>query len=250
VVAGAAILLIPIPIIGLLLRESPQQMGLLPDGESQATEVKDEIEGLTWREIRTSGLFWFIIGAFALLTASVQACIIHMPQMLVDRGASAGAAALAVSVIGFAVMAGRCATGYLLDYIFGPYLAVFIFALSSFAIAVLWTGVAGAPILIAAFVVGFGFGAELDIVAYLMGRYFGLRSLGTAFGFGFGAFVLAGGVGPFIMGFAFDYTGSYGAPLAGFSIAALLASGLLSRLGPYRFAVAAKSKAPRAVCST
>jgi MFS family permease len=100
----------------------------------------------------------------------------------------------------------------------------------------LWTGRNGAIDLLGAFLVGIGFGAEVDIIAYLMSRYFGLRSLGTAFGFAFGAFVMAGGMGPLIMGFAFDHTGSYRVPLAGFFVATLVAVTLVGRLGPYRYA--------------
>jgi cyanate permease len=68
-----------------------------------------------------------------------------------------------------------------------------------------------------------------------MSRYFGLRSLGATVGFSFGAFVIAGGLGPLMMGWAFDRTGSYRAPSAGFCLAAILAAVLITRLGPYRF---------------
>jgi cyanate permease len=70
-----------------------------------------------------------------------------------------------------------------------------------------------------------------------MSRYFGLRSLAKTIGFAFGAFVIAGGVGPLVMGFAFDRTGSYRLPLAGFFAATLVAAALIARLGPYRFGV-------------
>jgi hypothetical protein len=87
----------------------------------------------------------------------------------------------------------------------------------------------------------------MDVVAYMMSRYFGLRSLGAAFGFGFGAMVLSGGVGPLIMGFGFDHTGSYRAPLAGFSLATIVAAALVGRLGPYRFTAAPKAQTPAVV---
>jgi len=54
-------------------------------------------------------------------------------------------------------------------------------------------------------------------------------------GFAFGAFVIAGGLGPLVMGFAFDRTGSYRVPLAGFFAATIAAAVLATRLGPYRF---------------
>jgi hypothetical protein len=80
-------------------------------------------------------------------------------------------------------------------------------------------------------------GSEVDIIAFLMSRYFGLRSLGRTIGVAFGAFVLAGGIGPLVMGLSFDRTGSYGLPLAGFFAATLVAGALVARLGPYRFGV-------------
>jgi MFS family permease len=236
-IAGCAILLIPMPVVGLFLKESPQRMGLLPDGASKAPAVRGESEGLTWPEIRNSRTFWLMIAACTLAAASVHACFIHVPQLILDRGASASVAAGAASVVGFATLVGRIGTGYFLDRLFGPYVALFVFANAALGIALLWTGIAGVPALSGAFLVGVGFGAEVDIIAYLMGRYFGLRSLGTAFGFGFGALVLAGGLGPLIMGFAFDHTGSYRVPLTGFFIATVVAAVQVGRLGPYRFSV-------------
>jgi cyanate permease len=88
-----------------------------------------------------------------------------------------------------------------------------------------------------AFLVGLGLGSEVDIIAFLMSRYFGLRSLGRTVGFAFGAFVLAGGIGPLVMGFSFDRSGSYRVPLAGFFAATLVAAALVARLGAYRFGV-------------
>jgi cyanate permease len=55
--------------------------------------------------------------------------------------------------------------------------------------------------------------------------------------------VLAGGVGPLVMGLAYDRTGSYRVPLAGFFAATLVAAALLARLGPYRFGVGSEQDA-------
>jgi hypothetical protein len=75
-----------------------------------------------------------------------------------------------------------------------------------------------------------------------MSRYFGLRACGTAYGHGFGAFVLAGAVGALLMGAGFDWTHSYTLPLAGFFVAMMVAIGLLTRLGPYRYAAEAEER--------
>jgi hypothetical protein len=83
--------------------------------------------------------------------------------------------------------------------------------------------------------VGLGIGAEVDIIGFLTGRYFGLGSFGEIFGWIWAVFGLSGGLGAYLMGVGFDKTGSYAVPLAGFACAALIASLLMTRLGPYRY---------------
>jgi MFS family permease len=242
-IAGGAILLVPMPIVGLLLKETPQQIDWLPDGEAAVRTAPVEAQGLTWREIRKTPAFWVMIGAFALAGASIAACTAHIAALFSDRGATAASAAVAASTVGLALLAGRAGAGFFLDRYFGPRVAVFVFTAAAFGMALLWTGATGAPALVGTFMVGLGFGAEGDIIAYLLSRYFGLRALGAAFGFAFGAFILASGLGPLTMGFAFDRTGSYRAPLAGFFIACLGAAALMGRLGPYRFTAASQANA-------
>jgi len=235
-IVGCAMLAIPMPIVGLFLKDAPGQIGLRPDGASvSAAPVDRPLDGLAWRDARQSGTFWLLIGVFVLLAASVHACVIHLPQLFADRGATAEKAALAGSVVGLALLVGRIACGYFLDRYFGGRVALVICAGAAVGIALLWTGSTGGAALAGAFLVGLGMGAEVDIIAFLMSRYFGLRSLGATMGFAFGAFVIAGGLGPLLMGIAFDRTGSYRVPLAAFGAAVIVAAALVMRLGPYRF---------------
>ncbi len=96
-------------------------------------------------------------------------------------------------------------------------------------------------------VIGMGMGAEGDIIAYSLSRYFGLKAFGTAYGYAFGSFVLAGAVGTLLMGACFDLTHAYSVPLAGFFIAMLLAACLMARLGPYRCASYGCARGTRAL---
>jgi MFS family permease len=158
-----------------------------------------------------------------------------MAAMLTDRGATVQTAALGSSIMGVAVLIGRAVTGYLLDRFFAPRLAALFFGGAAFGIGLLWAGTATPLALVGAFLVGLGLGAEVDIIAYLMSRYFGLRSFGKLYSFGFGAFVLAGALGSLAMGAGFDLTGSYRAPLSALFISTLVATVLMTRLGPYRY---------------
>jgi hypothetical protein len=78
-------------------------------------------------------------------------------------------------------------------------------------------------------------GAEVDMMAYLASRYFGLRSFATVYGYAFAAFMVAGALGTFMMGALFDHFHSYSAGLGVAAIATTLAVALLPLLGPYRF---------------
>jgi MFS family permease len=222
------------------LKEAPAEMGLLPDGATSTTVLSrsgGREAGLTWEETWRSGAFWLLIAVVVLLAASVHACVIHLPELLGDRGATPETAALGSSVAGLALLAGRIGCGYFLDRYFGGYIAMTICGGAALGIGLLWIGSGEAAALVGAFLAGLGMGAEVDIIAFLMSRYFGLRALGTSMGFAFGTFVIAGGLGPLVMGFGFDRTGSYRVPLAGFCVAAIVAAALATRLGPYRFGV-------------
>ncbi len=146
VIFGFMILLIPLPVVAALLENDPARRGLLPDGVQPrrgASERQSEIEGLTWHEIWHSPTFWLLICAFFLTGASVHAGVLHMPALLTDRGLSPERAALAISIIGLSLLVGRVGSGYLLDRIFAPRVAMFFFGASALGMAILWLGSTG-----------------------------------------------------------------------------------------------------------
>jgi cyanate permease len=236
-VLGGAVLLIAIPVVAVLLREKPQDMGLLPDGAPKSVVAGSEavVPGLSAFNAWTTGTFWLMVCAFFLVSASVQGCVIHLAAMLSDRGISSQIAALGSSLAGAAILLGRVGTGYLLDRFFAPRVAAVFFGSAAVGIALLWIGSATAILFAGALFVGLGLGAEVDLIAYLISRYFGLRAFGRIYSSVFSAFALAGALGPLIMGVGFDLTGSYRGPLASFFAATLVAAVLMTRLGPYRY---------------
>jgi MFS family permease len=234
-ILGASALLICSPVVACLVKESPEDLGLLADGTSVKTDtIADVGRGLTAREAWRTRDFWLMALAFGLVSTSVQGCVVHMAPMLSDRNLGTRAAGLGSSLMGGAVMIGRIGTGYLLDRTFAARLASILFAVAASGIALLWLGNRTAAFG-GAFLVGLGLGAEVDLIPYLASRYFGLREFGKVYSILFAAFALAGALGPLIMGAGYDRTGSYTAPLVGFFLASLFATVLMTRLGPYRF---------------
>jgi MFS family permease len=243
VLFGVTMLVIAFPVLALLVRNDPRELGLLPDGEpagggKMAGVRREEAPavGDAWREVWHSSTFWRVILMFFLVGASVHACVLHMPSLLTDRGATAQEAARATQVVGLALLLGRVCTGYVLDRFFAPKVAMVFFSGALAGMLLLMAGASGRVALGAAFLVGLGMGAEGDVVAYMMGRYFGLKSFGTAFGYAFSAYVLAGAAGTLLMGAGFDLTHAYTLPLAGCATGVAVAIAIVARLGPYRYA--------------
>jgi MFS family permease len=246
-VFGGAVLLVSIPLVAMFLQNDPADRGLKADGDEavqSSVEVPAKKEGLVWEAISHSPDFWLMIVIFTLTSASMHAGVLHMPALLTDRGLSPGRAAMASSVIGISVVLGRLGSGYLLDRFFAPRVAMLFYGASAAGLAILWSGLAGSLALAAAFLVGLGMGSEVELIAYLVSRYFGLRSFATAYGYAFAAFMLAGAMGTLLMGAGFDHFHSYTVPLGCFCGAILCAVALLARLGPYRYGVKSERKPP------
>jgi MFS family permease len=237
-VIGLLVLVVSVPVVAFFLKESPEEMGLLPDGAiaaRQAAERQNTREGLAWSDARRSKAFWLMVGAIFLVGASVHGCVVHLVPLLSDQGVSSNRVALATSLLGSALLIGRVGSGYLLDRFFAPRVALCLFGAAACGIALLRMGAASGLVLLAVFLIGLGMGSEVDIIAYLVSRYFGLRAFGEVYGYAFASYVLAGALGPWLMGLGFDRSGSYGSVLVGFVLATLLAVVLMTRLGPYRF---------------
>jgi MFS family permease len=243
---GGAVLLLPLPVVATFLQNDPADRGLRPDGEAiqGSSERPQDKQGLSWRQIWHSPTFWLLICIFCLTGASMHAAVLHMPALLTDRGLSAQRAAVASALIGISLIVGRTGSGYLLDRFFGPRVAILFYGAAALGMALLWAGSIGRIALAASSLVGLGMGAEVELISYLVSRYFGLRAFGSAFGHAFGAFMFSGAVGTLLMGAGFDRAHSYTAPLAGFCIAMVLALALLTRLGPYRYGVEGEKKLP------
>lgn len=234
-ILGLMVIAVTIPVVAFFLVDKPQLMGLLPDGEESSKQI-DFVEalGVTSGEALRSGTFWLLFIAFFLIGISVVGCLIHLAPMLTDRGISGQKAAFATSVLGGAVIFGRVSSGFILDRFFASYVAMIFFTGAALGILLLWSGAGGAWNFAAAFLIGMGMGAENDIIAYAVSRYFGLQSYAEIYGYALISFALGGVVGPLMMGIGFDKTGSYRVVLGIFILATMIGAVLMTRLGPYR----------------
>jgi MFS family permease len=155
-----------------------------------------------------SRTYWTIMAAIFCLSLGLGGLMIHFVPILIEVGFTTSAAAKVAGVIGIAVVLGRVLVGFAVDRIFAPLVAIAI--LVACIIGVLALAFMGSTIVVpVAFVIGFSVGAEVDLIGYLVARYFGIHAYGQIYGRQYSAFLIATGLSPVILGAVRDVTGSY-----------------------------------------
>ena len=224
-------------LVGLVHRETPESMGIAVDGEkSNEQETPASVNtysGSSVSEAASTSTFWTLIIAFLLIAFALHSVITHFIPYMQDKGFSSLLAARLFSVVGISIIVGRIGCGFLVDRFFGPYVASVFFLLSTLGIVMLFFGTHVSLLYLSAFLFGLGVGAETDLLAYLVSRYFGLKHLGEIFGYLFAAFMVGTSIGPLALGFIFDTYGSYNLGIIVVIGMLLIATFLCVRLGPF-----------------
>ena len=238
VILGACVLVFPLPIVALLMKESPAELGLqidglTGDGGESGAQVPGESGGLSGREALRTRAYWLILVSFLLVGIAVPAVLTHLVPLLADRGADPTTAAAYLGVLGLGMLVGRLLSGVLMDYLFAPrVVALFLFGLILGLVLLIF--VQPGPLLgLAAFLIGMAMGAEMSEIAYLCSRYFGVKAFGQIYGIMFSAFMLGGAIGPAALGLYYDRVGSYDGGLYVLPAMALIATLLVLLLGPF-----------------
>ena len=210
---AATMVAITIPLVGLLLKESPEEMGLRSDGVDQPAQQADnenqQVYGLAAADARKTHTFWIMLVAFVGIGLGVNGLGIHLVPMLTDWGMAASTAALVFSVSGLCTIIGRVGAGYLADRFFAPYVAIAFSACAVCSILLLLMGVVGPAAFIIGVMLGLGSGGNPNIIAYLISRYFGTRSYGELYGTIYGIHIIGSGISPLVLGLGYDMMGSY-----------------------------------------
>jgi MFS family permease len=206
--------------------------------------------GLTGLEALRTARFWALAFSFFIVSGTTGGIISHLVPLMSDRGVSPQTATAMVGIAGMALIGGRLLSGFLLDRIHAPYVAAVFFLAPLVGIVVLLTTLRPEGAALGTVLVGIGVGAEVDLIAFLLSRYLGMRAFGEIYGYFFSIFMLGAGLGPFAMGVSYDRTGSYRLMLMCFAFALALASLPMLRLGPYAYPIARETRQERDLAST
>lgn len=128
-----------------------------------------------YKLIMSSPAFWILILSMLLCNLPQVLMLSQFKLLLLDNGVSGNGASLMLSALSVGMLTGRFLTGAALDR-FDPYLVSFLtLGLPSVGLFVFASPLdTPAFLTLSAFFLGFAFGAEGDIVAYLVSKNFGV----------------------------------------------------------------------------
>ncbi len=183
------------------------------DGARKRVEAQSApavLTGMTLAEGLRSAALYKLLMAAGLFAFTIIGVVVHFVPILTDSGATPLSAAGIASLIGIFSIIGRLGTGVLLDRFPGHVVGAGAFLIPIAGCALLLTsGTNPASQAVAAAIFGLTVGSEVDVIAYLAAKHFGLKSFGALYGVL--QMALAGGTafGPLAAGAVFDRYGSY-----------------------------------------
>jgi MFS family permease len=239
-VYGATVLLVLFPLLLLLMRDTPGQVGEVMDGriregcsparirryESQlqapspAVSASNMVSDLDTAKTLRSSAFWAITVVFSAMLGVLGVVLLHLYSHLLDIGLTAAQAAFAMSLMAGAAAAGKPLVGWLSDVV-GPRRTIQLsLVMQALALVVLVLADTAMVAIAAVISYGVGYSGVGSLQSLAVGNVFGsaafarVRGLMTPF-----MLPLTATASPFA-GFIYDVSGSY-------ALAFLILSGLL-----------------------
>ena len=235
VVVGALPLLIALPVAYFAFHDIGDSGGSAADRRANDAARKVTTPGLTLAQACRTWRFWLLAIAFVLISFAVGGPIPNMENILKVAGFARNDIVGLVALIGLSVIAGRVIGGWLIDRYWAPAVAFVLLSLPALSCWLLAGGPLGIDAArLAICLIGFAAGVEFDLMAFLVARYFGMKSYGAIYGTIYGFFALGAGVGPVVFGKFYDKSGSYSSVLQLSAVLLLVGAASLLTLGRYQ----------------
>ena len=238
-VTVAVCALAAVPVVGLLMRDSPREVGLTPYGGTALDEapVTHNAFGAAIGALRTASsapAFWLLAGSFFICGASTNGLIgTHLIPASMDHGIAEVTAAGMLAVIGLFDIVGTTVSGWLTDRIDSRWLLFWYYSLRGLALLLLPFALSSSHLVLAVFIVFYGLDwvATVPPTIWIATQTFGRRQGGIVFGWIFASHQLGAAFAAFAAGAARTWLGDYQLTFVTAGLLCLLASGLVIRIG-------------------
>lgn len=199
----------------LVIRNTPESMGLKPDGDTNRETVKAEPikdVSLDYRQAIKTPQFWLLFISYTALGIPIQGILSHLVMWGVDLGSSKAAAGIFMTALTLPSIPAKVFGGWLADRWGKKQILILCNILSILALLWGWLSVRNTSHLYAfAIVYGLVYGPTMVLYSPYLGDLFGRRYVATLIGILTMGHTFLGGFGPYIWGKISDVSGSYNA---------------------------------------
>ena len=213
--AGVGIALIAglAPLAWIVVRRSPESCGLTPDGDRPAGRAvaETELAGYSWNHAVRTPAFWVFAVGTALYGLIASGIGLFNESILAERGFGPEVYYRTLVITALVALVGNFLGGWLAR-------TVSLTLLLSVSLLILAAGVAVLPhvsalwqVLVWAAAMGLGGGLVMVLFFSVWPRAFGRRDLGRIQGAAQALTVLASAIGPLLLAWCVEWTGSYAA---------------------------------------
>jgi MFS family permease len=238
-ILAAILLVVGVPIALLILRNTPEALGLEPDGDGEPTAAamgqgnhaqlaaRGPLESDHWRGALRSTPLWLLSGGFFVCGFTVSLVSTHFVAFATDRGISPATAATALGLLGGFNVVGTLLAGTVSDRLGRKNPLALIYLVRAAAFAFLLSADAAWQLYVFAALAGLAWFSTVPLTVSLTAEIYGIRHMGTLVGLVFLSHQVGGALSSYLAGWLFDMSGSYTAVYL-MGIALLLAAGLVS----------------------
>ena len=237
IIVGVLALGLGIPLLLLVVRSRPQDLGLNIDGDASPVEGSDDQQITVqpvgqkfverWQEALESKPIWQLSFAYFVCGITTASISVHYVRWAVSEDISTGTAALAFGVLSGINAGGVLVVGWLSDKFQRKKLLGAVYLVRGLAFLSLIFLPGASALWAFAVIGGMSWLATVPLTASLTADVYGVRNLGTLFGLANMSHQIGGATAVMLFGWAFTQLGSYDLAF-GVGAATLLAAGLVS----------------------
>ncbi len=216
IVLGVLVWILALGPVSMLVRQTPEEVGLLPDGDppkpqagGAETSAVTEEQNWTLREAARTPTLWLLVMATGSLFLLQSGTNIHQGAYFLDQGLGVGVSAATLSLNAVFTGVGSIFWGWLVDRV--PVRFTYAGVALMMAVALILFPMADTTVeaLIVASIFGAAVGGILVVPVVAYANYFGRRSLSAIRGVTEPFVSLGQAIGALFSGIVYDVTGSY-----------------------------------------
>ncbi|UFJ40789.1 MFS transporter [Brevibacillus humidisoli] len=219
-VLGAMLILIFVPLAFLLIRNKPEDVGMLPDGQPhpdsdhQAVDKSSRShpvveESWTVKEAMRTRAFWFLLFCVVVPALVITGLTFQLFSILGEYGVGRTTTAFLLSFVPIVAFLAQLLSGFLVERIKVHAMLGFSFLLNIVAMLTLYYSATPAMIFVFAVLWGISQGLLSVTLQVIWPNYYGREHLGKIGSITATATVIGSAFGPIPFGWAYDHLGGY-----------------------------------------